>query len=223
MKTFDPFGRLEKYFSAGTLHLAIRAGVVLVLAALILYRIKAWNHYFFKPLWAVETIIFIIFLISYATRSEPLQRSRGAREILIPLAGSGLPFALLFSPPHHFVTSQILYVYIIFIWMTAASTLTAWGLWTLRRSFSITVEARKLVTRGPYRFVRHPVYLGEILTAAAVGVWRFSAINLALLALFGTIQLYRSKMEEAKLAKTFPAYADFAAGSRWFWSFRRER
>jgi protein-S-isoprenylcysteine O-methyltransferase Ste14 len=104
-------------------------------------------------------------------------------------------------------------------WAMAASTaLTAWGLWTLRRSFSITVEARALVTRGPYRLVRHPVYLGEAVSAAAVALWRPSAANLALALLFAALQLWRARMEERKLARAFPAeFRAWAARSRWLW------
>jgi len=223
MKEFDPFGWFEKYFPAKTLHLMIRAGIVVVLLALLIHRISAYGHYGFKPLWAVETVIFIVFLISYIIRRDPVQRSRGVCEILIPLVGGVLPFALLFSPPHRFITDQITYVYAIFIWMTAASSPTVWGLWTLRRSFSVTVEVRDLVTGGPYRFIRHPVYLGEILTAAAVAALRFSLINMTIFALFVAIQLYRSKMEEEKLGQVLPAYAGFARRSRWFWPYRPMR
>jgi protein-S-isoprenylcysteine O-methyltransferase Ste14 len=102
--------------------------------------------------------------------------------------------------------------------MTAATCLTLWGLWTLRRSFSITVEARELVTGGPYRLVRHPVYLGEMFTASAVTLWRFSPANMVFLAVFVAIQLYRSRMEENKLVRIFPAYSSFCAKSAWFWS-----
>jgi protein-S-isoprenylcysteine O-methyltransferase Ste14 len=217
VKEFDPFGWLERYFSAKTLHLMIRAGVVVILLAFLIHRISSYNRYWFKPLWVAETLIFVIFLISYAIRRDPVSRSRGVREILIPLAGGVLPFTLLFSPPHPWMTGSITRVTIVFVWMTVATVLTVWGLWTLRRSFSITVEARELVTDGPYRFVRHPVYLSEMLTAAAVAVLRFSWINAVLFVLFVAIQLYRSKMEENKLAQVFPAYGAFAAHSLWLW------
>ncbi len=217
MKEFDPFGWLEKYFSAHTLHLIIRAGVAVILMAFLIHRISSYSRYWFKPLWGVETLIFVVFLVSYLIRKAPVHRSRGAREIIIPLIGGVLPFALLYSPPHRLILSSMTYVYAIFIWMTVATCLTLWGLWTLRRSFSVTVEARELVTGGPYRFVRHPVYLGEMLTAAAVAALRFSWINVALLILFIAIQLYRSRMEEDKLTRVFPRYAGFAAGTFWFW------
>jgi len=146
-----------------------------------------------------------------------MDRSRGVREILIPLAGALLPFALIFSPSQSLITGQTNYAYIVFIWMTVSTALTVWGLWTLRRSFSITVEARELVTGGPYRFIRHPVYLGEMLSAAAVTIFRFSPVNVLILFLFVAIQLFRSKMEEEKLGHVFPGYIDFAAKAFWFW------
>lgn len=134
--------------------------------------------------------------------------------------GGVLPFALLFAPAQASMLASTTCLYVIFIWMTAATCLTLWGLWTLKRSFSVTVEARELVTGGPYRLVRHPVYLGEMLTAAAVCVFRWSWINAFLLVLFVGIQLYRSKMEEAKLSRVFPAYGGFAAKTLWFWPHR---
>lgn len=217
-KEFDPFGWLEKYFSARTLHLMIRGGIMAMLLVFLIHRISSYNRYWFKPLWVAETLIFVVFVVSYAFRRDPVSRSRGVREILIPVAGGLLPFTLLFSPPHPLMGGSVPYITIIFIWMTVATCLTIWGLWTLRRSFSITVEARELVTGGPYRFVRHPVYLGEMLTGAAVAVLRFSPLNIALLLLFVAIQLYRSRMEENKLAQVFPAYSAFAARSFWLWS-----
>lgn len=219
---FDPFGWLERYFSARTLHLIIRGGIIVILLVFLIHRITSYNRYWFKPLWAAETLIFVVFFISYAIRRDPVSRSRGVQEILIPLMGGVLPFTLLFSPPHHIITGSLTLVTIVFIWMTAATCFTVWGLWTLRRSFSVTVEARELVTGGPYRFLRHPVYLGEMLTAGAVAVLRLSWINAALLVLFIAIQLYRSRMEEDKLIRVFPRYPELFAGSFWFWPRRRK-
>ncbi|MRR17121.1 MAG: hypothetical protein EG826_11755 [Deltaproteobacteria bacterium] len=217
MDNFDPFGWFERYFSSRTLHLLIRGAIMGVLLVFLIQRLGAYQRYWFKPLWAAETLVFLVFLVSYAVRTDPVSRSRGVGEIVLPLLGGVLPFALLGTPPHPAVISSLTYLYIIFISMTAATVLTIWGLWTIRRSFSITVEVRELVVGGPYRFVRHPVYLGEILTACAIAVLRFSIVNVGVLLLFAAIQLYRSRMEENKLAGVYPAYRDFAARSRWFW------
>ena len=42
--------------------------------------------------------------------------------------------------------------------------LALWSLIVLGFSFSIAPEDRGIVARGPYRFVRHPMYLGEVLS-----------------------------------------------------------
>lgn len=190
--------------------------MVVLLFGFLAHRISQYPDYFFKPLWAVETLIYVVFIVSYAVRIDPQVRSRGAREILVPLAGAVLPFALLFTRPAPWIADRPLCLYTVFSFMTVATAFTVWGLWALRRSFSITVEARDVVRKGPYRFVRHPVYLGEMCTAAAVMVWRFSAANAALFALFVVIQLSRARSEENKLSKAFPAYRHYCRDTWWF-------
>jgi protein-S-isoprenylcysteine O-methyltransferase Ste14 len=222
VEEFDPFGWLETYLPARIIHLLIRISIIALLIGFLIQRISSYNLYLVKPLWVMETLIFIVFLVSYLIRKDPVCRSRGTKEIIVPLIGGVLPFALLFSPPNLFIAVSPLAGQVIFYWMTAATALTVWGLWTLRRSFSITVEARDLVVSGPYRFVRHPIYLGEMLTALAVAVWRFSLLNFLIMTLFVVIQLLRAKWEEDKLALIFPDYSIYAAKTRWFFQHNKQ-
>ena len=203
---FDPFGWLEKWIPGHMLHLIIRLGVIAIAIVFLAYRIAQYNNFLVKPLWVVETLIFFAILMSYAIRTEPLARSMGIREIVIPLIGAVTPFALLFTPPSSWIYRNSYCLYAVFYWMTAATSLTLWGIWTLRRSFSVTVEVRALVTNGPYRWLRHPIYLGEIITAVGVLVWRFSPQNLAIFITFVIIQILRARWEEDKLKKFFPDY-----------------
>ena len=221
MKEFDPFGWLEKFFSAHVLHRLIRIGIVVILIIFLVHRISLYSYYLVKSLWVTETLIYVVFLVSYAIRIDPIERSRGLKEIIIPLIGGVLPYALLSSPPSLLPAGNWLMIYIIFYWMTATTALAIWGLWTLRCSFSITVEVRALITNGPYRWIRHPIYLGEILTTLAVTIWRFSILNLALFTLFIIIQLLRARWEEAKLSRVFAAYSIYAARVIWIWPYKK--
>ena len=79
----------------------------------------------------------------------------------------------------------------------------------LGRSISILPEARRLVTRGPYALVRHPLYLGEIVALAGVALQYWSVWALLLWGLVCVFQLQRMKYEERVLSEVFPEYQDY--------------
>lgn len=214
---FDPVGLCSRFIAESTIHRIIRVFMVLVLLCFLLHRLRQYQFFAVKALWFAESALFVVLIIAYLFRSSPVSRSRGVQQILIPLVGSALPFALLLTPPSPAVVANRPLLLALLWGMTAATGLTIAGMWSLRRSFSITVEARTLVTSGVYRLVRHPVYSGEILAATAVTLIRLSAVNAALLALFVVLQLYRTRLEENKLRATFPDYHRFAGESWWFW------
>ena len=79
------------------------------------------------------------------------------------------------------------------------------GYATLFRSFSVLPEARELKTTGLYRFVRHPVYLGQFISQA--GVWLIFApahwVWWSFYVTFIVLQLWRTKREDAVLERAF--------------------
>jgi protein-S-isoprenylcysteine O-methyltransferase Ste14 len=86
------------------------------------------------------------------------------------------------------------------------------AIFVLRRlgnSFSIMAESRQLVTSGPYRWVRHPLYLAEEI--AFVGLFiQFASLWTALI-FAGQIasQLRRIYNEETVLSMSFPEYVAY--------------
>ena len=93
----------------------------------------------------------------------------------------------------------------------AGSALCLWCLWWLGRSFSIMAQARRLVTAGPYRLVRHPLYVCEAVVLAGI-ILRNPSWPTYLLAAIGlTFQYRRILNEERVLSATFPEYAAYAA------------
>ena len=92
-----------------------------------------------------------------------------------------------------------------------AFCLGVYGLLYLRRSLSIIPEARRLVTGGPYRFVRHPLYAAEILAAVALVLARPGLWATLTLAPFIVVQMLRARFEEGLLTRSFPEYTWYAA------------
>ena len=71
-------------------------------------------------------------------------------------------------------------------------------------SFSTTPQARKIVNKGPYRFLRHPIYIGIALTFIGLSLITKSKAGLCY-ALFLVLPLnfLRSKNEEKVLKEVF--------------------
>jgi protein-S-isoprenylcysteine O-methyltransferase Ste14 len=80
----------------------------------------------------------------------------------------------------------------------------------LGRCFSVLPEVRGLVTAGPYRFVRHPLYLGELTACLGLILANPSPRNLGAGAAFALCQRARMRLEERALVQEFPAYATYA-------------
>jgi len=90
-----------------------------------------------------------------------------------------------------------------------AFSLAIFGLLHLRRNLSIIPEARRLVTSGPYRVIRHPLYAGEMLAAVAVLLPRPGLWGVIALAPYFAVQLLRAHFEEQLLGRAFPQYREY--------------
>ena len=96
--------------------------------------------------------------------------------------------------------------------------LRAWGMRTLGDAYSRTLrttDRQRLVTAGPYRWIRHPGYLGSVAVwsgaALAFHSW-LAALVVVLLMLFA--YGWRIRAEELMLAERFgDDYRSYAAGT----------
>lgn len=101
------------------------------------------------------------------------------------------------------------------LWL-AGAILCLWPLWYLRRSFSLEPEARTLVTTGPYRLARHPIYTVYLLINAGILLRHLTAPFAVVVALWVALLLVRVRYEEGVLASVFPEYLEYRRRVRAF-------
>jgi protein-S-isoprenylcysteine O-methyltransferase Ste14 len=117
-------------------------------------------------------------------------------EVLVPAISLVMPFlvlnqGLVFGTPYS--VPALFLIALIGIAMAFVSLLY------LRRSFAVLPTVRGMVIGGPYRIVRHPLYLGEVLYVFGVMMIGFSVVSLLLFALTVVLMLARIGMEERKM------------------------
>ncbi|WP_292668853.1 phosphatase PAP2 family protein [Mesorhizobium sp.] len=93
-------------------------------------------------------------------------------------------------------------------------TLCIWCLWWLGRSFSITAQARRLVTAGPYQIVRHPLYACEAIVLLGIVLSNPTWATIAIGAIALAFQYRRIVNEEKVLRAAFPEYSAYARTTR---------
>lgn len=155
---------------------------------------------------AIAWIIFWVYWLVSAVGAEQGRRS-GRR---VPLQGlSALSVILLFRIFHGgslAVHSPVLGA-IGAVVFAAGIALAIWARVHLGRNWGMPMTQKaepELVTSGPYRFLRHPIYSG--LLAAILGTaLTTNVIGLIIVAILGAYFYYSASVEEKNLTATFPA------------------
>lgn len=156
---------------------------------------------------ALRTVVAVAFTVFTVGRPQPHERARQPLAIAACVVAMGAVLAIsapTSGTPLAFVLSGDAIAVLACLWVVASVL-------ALGRCFGVLPEARGLVTRGPYRFVRHPLYLGEIAACSGLALAAPSASNGAVLACFVIAQAIRMRLEERALSSAFPEYRAYAS------------
>jgi protein-S-isoprenylcysteine O-methyltransferase Ste14 len=155
------------------------------------------------------TVVFLaLVVVMFAVRRVPLHYSIGFYPRFVAGAGTFLGIGIVMLPPEE-LSSGLYMVSLLSI--IGGTVFAVWATLTLARSISIMPQARKLVTSGPYAFVRHPLYLGEFVVLFGLALQHLMPWALLLLGVQSFFQFERLKNEERVLARAFPCYEDYVA------------
>lgn len=164
----------------------------------------------------INSYFVIIFMgmvvFAYVIRSIPRKQATGLWERSFPI------FVVIFHLiGAHLISTKTKCNYIPAVYLAGLAfcvigvTLNIAALWQLKRSFSIMVEVRKLVNTGVYRFIRHPLYTGELTHLVGVCLLFNNKYSYSFLIIVVIMQLSRAKLEERKLALHLPEYRQYMA------------
>jgi protein-S-isoprenylcysteine O-methyltransferase Ste14 len=166
--------------------------------------------------------MFLIMAASYVLRRPVRVRAVGFRERFLPFFCSILPVAV--NESHRVVASWASWTTASSVSLFLGNAISVWALFYLRRAFSIMAEVRELVSRGPYRFVRHPIYVGQALSTLGCWLWAPSWLSTLLFLIFLAVQHVRALIEEEKMASRISSYRTYRMKTgAYFPKFRRVR
>jgi protein-S-isoprenylcysteine O-methyltransferase Ste14 len=160
-----------------------------------------------KIVMMLSTICFLLLLAAAVVlRARPISKAHGMEPRISAFSGTFLVYAIPLFPRHESsMAMEIVSTMLILVGSSAAVI----ALLRLGGSFSMMAEARRLVTSGPYRYVRHPLYLAEEIAIAGLFLQFVSIWTTIIFALQIAFQLRRMHNEEAVLTKILPEYAAY--------------
>jgi protein-S-isoprenylcysteine O-methyltransferase Ste14 len=154
--------------------------------------------------WRLSMLAFYGLLFALFVFRRPAWESVSRpRHWVLALGGTFLPFCII--PMARPAAGLIAFgIGLQVIAMAIALT----SLFTLGRSFGIIAARRAVVSHGPYRFVRHPLYVGEALWLLAAVLQNPSTFNAAVLAVQCACQ-WRRIVDEEQVLLNDPQYAQY--------------
>lgn len=208
----------------GFVSLAVVMGLVLFLSA---GTVQYWEAWGYLAVFFGASLLITLYLmredpalLKRRLRGGPTAEKEKTQKIIMLFASLGFIASLVVPAlDHRFRWSSVPRSTII-----AGDALTALSFYVVFLVYrenpfsSATIEIaddQKVISTGPYRFVRHPMYAGGLLlfigTPLALGsYWGLLAFAVTLPAL-----IWRLLDEERFLAKRLPGYVEYCAKVRW--------
>src|SRR6266566_7761056 len=153
----------------------------------------------------VLTFVLVYLLI---TRRTPELKSYGALPRVVAIAGTFMGNGFLYLKVMELSLPLQALTDILIIAGTIGSLV---AVSRLGESFSVMPEARKLVTRGPYAVIRHPLYLAEMIGVLGLVVQFQQPWAIFLGAVVFGLQYWRTVFEERVLMQAYPDYTTYRA------------
>lgn len=200
--------------------------VFIVLCCVLIVAAGGGITFLRRPVGAAYLALWVVWWLLIAVgrqRGVPSAYDRSQRVILA--LGIGALVGLILVPPWeytHFsgpIPRDSPLAWIGLALFAAGIVLQAAGFWALRGLYTSRLgmqPGHRLVTNGPYRLVRHPGYVSNLICLAGIGLSLSSLVGLGLTLLVVPLIVRRIVHEEAMLAAEFgQEYEHYQQQTRW--------
>lgn len=160
-------------------------------------------HVSYQVLMTAFYLMAVFFLL---TRNSASARSGRIAPAVAAYVGTFLPFLFAFAGGSE--VSQGMASFAVGL-MALGMVFTVWSLMTLGKSFGVEPQVRTLVQHGPYRLMRNPLYVGEMVTVIGAVCFSPTLLKVVILVALAAVQAYRAVQEEQLLEDNLPEYAAY--------------
>ena len=155
---------------------------------------------------ALVCAFYALLIWCYLRRARAVATSRSVTGYIAAMAATLLPFTLALLAGAAPGPGQDYAGYALVL---AGTAFAVWSVRSLGRSISVIAQAREVVDRGPYRLVRHPLYVGELVSSLGVAIIAGTVWALCVWVALCGLQAYRALREEQVLLRALPGYRSY--------------
>ncbi|MCK8608341.1 isoprenylcysteine carboxylmethyltransferase family protein [Agromyces sp. C10] len=156
---------------------------------------------------------YVIAVVLLVVRAPAKAERRGFAPRAAAYLGTFLPMTLAFAGGSEVPDGVAVFAVVL---MTLGMAFTVYSLVVLGRSFGVEAKVRTLVQHGPYRLIRNPLYVGEMVVLAGAVCFSPSLAKVGILIVIGAIQVYRAIQEERLLEEHVPEYTAYKLRTKRF-------
>jgi len=164
--------------------------------------------WFFFEMW-------VLFREDKKVSGKKIDKASRILAMVIIWLGILLGFIIMFITPHFDIKNYYLLFFIVGIFLAwSGLVFRFWSIQTLGKYFHISVfinSDHKLITSGPYRYLRNPSYTGEVITVLGLGLVMGNWLSVIAM-LFYVLIVYsiRIPLEQKTLVEYFgQEYTDY--------------
>jgi protein-S-isoprenylcysteine O-methyltransferase Ste14 len=153
---------------------------------------------------------YVLLALLTMTRPPAKAQANGLLPRIAAFVGSYMPWTItIFGKTEHALPNLVSTACVLIGMIMVLVTIRHLG-----RSFSLVPQARSVVQTGPYRWIKHPLYLAEEIAILGVVLQDLRPMTVIVLVLHIGVQVCRIYYEEDLLRRNCPEYLSYEA-SRW--------